>query len=190
MPDVSSADITSGELAQLLDRERIQQLLQSFCDAVGIGAAIIDMKGEVFVGVNWQRICTDFHRTHPETLARCVDSDTTLATQLKEGQKYSIYQCPHGLTCAASPIIINSRQVANAFVSQFLLQAADREYFLRQAEQYGFDADDYLRALEQVPIVEEDRLPAILGFLTGFAELAATIGTERARAADERSALS
>jgi len=48
--DVSSADITSGELAQLLDRERIRHLLQSFCEAVRIGAAIIDMKGEVFVG--------------------------------------------------------------------------------------------------------------------------------------------
>ena len=69
-----------------LDRGQMQQLLQNFCEAVGIAAAVIDMKGEVFVGARWQRLCTDFHRVHPETLARCIHSDTTLATQLKEGR--------------------------------------------------------------------------------------------------------
>lgn len=185
-PDASSVDTNGGELAQLLVREQIQRLLQDFCEVVGVGAAIVDTRGEVFVRARWQRICTEFHRVHPQTLARCIESDTTLAAQLKEGHKYSIYRCPQGLINAASPIIIEGRHVANAFVSQFLLQAADRDYFLRQAQQYGFDTDDYLRALEKVPIVEEDRLPAILSFLTGFAELTATIGTERARLADER----
>ncbi len=184
--DASSTTAGDLELARLLDRGQMQQLLQNFCDAVGIGAAIIDMQGEVFVGARWQRICTHFHRVHPQTLARCIESDTTLATQMKEGQNFSIYRCPQGLTDAASPIVIDGRHVANVFVGQFLLENADREYFRRQARQFEFDTEDYLNALEQVPVVQEERLPAILGFLTGFAELAATIAAERARAADER----
>jgi PAS domain S-box-containing protein len=184
--DASSATADDSELARLLDRGQMQQLLENFCDAVGIGAAIIDMRGEVFVGARWQRICTHFHRVHPETLARCIESDTTLATQMKEGQKFSIYRCPQGLTDAASPIIVDGRHLANCFVGQFLLEEADRDYFRTQAEQFGFDTEDYLQALDQVPVVREDRLPGILGFLTGFAELAATIASERARAADER----
>jgi PAS domain S-box-containing protein len=185
-PTLSAGDAGEYTLARLLDRKQMQVLLENFCDAVGIGAAIIDMQGEVFVGARWQPICTDFHRVHPETLARCIESDTKLATQMKEGQNFSIYRCPQGLTDAASPIVVDGRHVANCFVGQFLLEEADREYFRRQAKQYGFDTSDYLQALEQVPVVQEDRLPAILGFLTGFAELAATIASERARAADAR----
>ncbi len=138
-------------LDQLLDRDQMQELLQHFCDAVRIGAAIIDMKGEVFVGARWQQICTHFHRVHPETLARCIESDTTLATHLQEGQKFSLYRCPQGLTDAASPIVIGGRHVANVFIGQFLLQPADREEFRRQAERYGFDPDEYLKSLEDVP---------------------------------------
>ncbi len=184
--EAQPTDAGTPSLDQLLDRDQMQGLLQHFCDAVRIGAAIIDMKGEVFVGARWQQICTQFHRVHPETLARCIESDTTLATNLQEGQKFSLYRCPQGLTDAASPIIINGDHVANVFVGQFLLQPADREAFGRQAEQYGFEPEAYLASLDEVPIVAEDRLPAILGFLTGFAELAATVGAERARVATER----
>ena len=186
LQDKTAAQSDDYDLTSLLDREQMQELLENFCDAVGIGAAIIDMKGEVFVGARWQRICTHFHRVHSQTLARCIESDTTLATQLEEGKNFSIYRCPQGLTDAASPIVINGHHVANALVGQFLLGEADRDYFRRQAEQYGFDTDEYLKALEDVPVVQEERLPSILGFLTGFAEVAATIASERARAADER----
>jgi two-component system, sensor histidine kinase and response regulator len=175
-----------SELDDLLDRGKMEKLLQHFCDAVGIAASIVDMKGNVFVGARWQRICTRFHRVHPETLARCIESDTVLSTHLEEGKNFSLYTCPQGLTNAASPILIHGRHMANVFAGQFLLQAPDESAFRRQAEVYGFDTEDYLRALRDVPIIREDHLPAILGFLTGFAELAATLGDERLAAQEEQ----
>ncbi len=44
--------------------EKIQPLLDSFCDSVGIASAIIDLEGAVFIKSNWQKLCTDFYR-HP-----------------------------------------------------------------------------------------------------------------------------
>jgi two-component system, sensor histidine kinase and response regulator len=156
--------------------------LKNFCDAVGIAAAIIDLQGNVLAAARWQRICTDFHRVDKRSCARCIEGDTELAANLQEGKPFSMYRCKNGLTDAASPITIEDRHVANVFVGQFLLTEPDRTYFLRQAEEFGFEAVDYLRALDEVPIVPEEKLPAILGFLTGFAGLVASLSLERTRA--------
>ena len=44
----------------ILERMRqLQPLLDGFCDCVGVSSAIIDLKGNVIVGSNWQKICTD-----------------------------------------------------------------------------------------------------------------------------------
>jgi len=164
----------------------MQTLLEHFCDVVGIATSIVDMRGNVFVGARWERICTQFHRVHPQTLARCIESDTVLATRLEAGKRFSLYTCPQGLTNAASPVLIHGRHVANVFVGQFLLKPPDEVAFGRQSEAYGFDTEEYLQALREVPIVHEDRLPAILGFLAGFAELVATVGKERVAAQEQQ----
>jgi len=166
----------------LFDRRQMQLLLQNFCDAVEIGAAIIDKKGKVFIGARWQRICTDFHRIHPDTIGRCIESETLLTAKMLAGQSCFIHTCPLGLTDAASPIIIEGLHVGNVFVGQFLLRPPDMDYFCAQAEKYSFDVADYLLALLDVPIVCDEKLSNILVFLKGFAELTATIGTGRAKA--------
>ena len=166
------------ELLDLIDIEENQNLLDSFCDAVGVAAAIIDLEGNVIVGSRWQRICTDFHRVNERSCEKCIESDTQLANELQLGKRFSIYKCRNGLTDAASPIIIEGEHIANTFVGQFLLKRVDLEFFRRQASIYGFDETDYLDALFEVPILEEENLPAILDFLTNFAEMTAKMGLE------------
>ena len=162
----------------LFDRGQMQTLLQNFCDVVDICAAIIDKNGKIFVGAHWQRLCTDFHRVHPFTLEKCMESETILTAKMQAGQSCFIHTCPLGLTDAASPIIIDGQHVANVFVGQFLLRPPDMDYFCAQAEKYSFNVADYLVALLDVPIVCDEKLSRILTFLKGFAELAATMGKE------------
>lgn len=69
-------------LAELINIDESRRLLESFCEAVGIGAAIIDLEGNILIGVRWQQICTDFHRVNEATCKRCIESDTELANQL------------------------------------------------------------------------------------------------------------
>ena len=166
-------------LGELLDLGQLQVLLDSFCDAVGIAAALIDLEGRVLVGARWQRICTHFHRVHPQALERCIESDTVLANLLQEGKRFTFYQCRNGLTDAAAPVVIAGRQMANIFVGQFLLEPADEPHFRRQAAEFGFEEAAYLDALRQVPVVPREKLPAILEFLSSFARLTASVGLER-----------
>jgi ligand-binding sensor protein len=169
-------------LTELIDIGQMEPVLADFCNAMGIASAIVDLEGNVLTSARWQRICTDFHRTDARARARCVESDTELAANLEEGRSFSIYHCKNGLTDAASPIIIEGRHVANFFVGQFLTQAPNRDYFKHQARKFGFDVADYLDALDMVPIISPEKLPAILGFLTGFTNIVASLGVERIRA--------
>ncbi len=185
----SDAEEESYNLTYLLPLDQMQWLLDSFCDAVGVASAIIDLAGQVLVSARWQHICTDFHRVNVMTCARCIESDTILASQPLEGEHFSVYQCRNGLVDAAAPIIIEGRHVANAFVGQFLLEPPDPTFFHQQAQEYGFDETAYLEALAEVPIVPRYKLPAILSFLSSFARLVTLMGLERLRGAKAQAAL-
>jgi len=166
-------------LSSLIDQEQMQALFDSYCDAIGIASAIIDLKGNVFVAARWQQVCTDFHRRNDLTCARCIKSDIVLASDLKAGEECTIYTCENGLTDAASPIIINGNHVANVFIGQFFLAPPDFEFFKKQAKDFGFDEYDYIKAIKQVPIISETKIPAILRFMVNCANTIALLSMER-----------
>jgi len=168
-------------LETLINLNEFKELMHGFCESVGVASAIIDLDGVTLVQSHWQRLCMDFHRVNETTRRRCIESDTELSLRLKEGSKFTMYQCLNGLTDAASPIVIDGRHVANVFVGQFLLQPPPEDFFRRQAAQYGFDEKAYLEALREVPIISQEKLPAIVNYLTGFAVLVGTMGLERFR---------
>ena len=161
------------KIQEIIDVSANQTLLDNFCDSVGIAAAIIDLEGTIVIGSRWQSICTDFHRKNPRSNQKCVESDTTIANRLNDGEKFSLYQCRNGLYDAASPIIVQNRHIANAFVGQFLIAPPDIAYFKDQATTYGFDETSYLQALAEVPVIEETEVRKIVSFLVSYAEMLA-----------------
>ncbi|NWH04852.1 response regulator [Desulfobacter latus] len=169
-------------LTEVIDIEQLKPVLEDFCNIMRISSAIVDLKGNVLVSASRQRICTNFHHIDARRCYRCVESDTELAANLGKGKPFSIYHCKNGLTNAASPIIIEGRHVANLFVGQFLTEAPNMNYFKQQARKFGFDVADYMRALDYVPIISQDKLLTILRFLTGFANIAVFLGIERIKA--------
>jgi ligand-binding sensor protein len=179
-------DVSAGEqelkLADLVDLDELQHLFASFCESVGIAAAIIDLDAKVLASSRWQRACTDFHRVNPDSCARCIESDTELSLKLQDGQDYTMYMCKNGMTDCASPIIVEGRHLANVFIGQFHLGPPDLEFFRQQARQFGYPEAEYLQAIAEAPVADEKRLPAILGFLTGFARMVSTMSLDKRRA--------
>ena len=170
-----------NELAELIDFSQLNQVFNDFLEVVGLPVAIIDLKAHVLASSRWQRLCMAFHRSNPGTYARCIESDLSLSSAMRQGRDYAIYRCRNGLTDCAAPIVIEGRHIANLFIGQFLLAAPDLDFFKRQAAEFGFDEADYLRALAEVPVISEDKLPAILRFLTGFANWVATMSLGQRR---------
>ena len=167
--------------AELIDVYNMRGLLDSFCEAVGVASAIIDLDGVVIVESNWQRMCTEFHRANEVTCARCIESDTVLANRLNEAVEHAIYTCKNGLTDAAAPIVLDREHIANFFVGQFFLTEPDTEFFRKQGREFGFDEEEYLRAMREIPIISEDRLGPILNYLSQFARTLAELGLKEMR---------
>ncbi|MBF0423112.1 MAG: PAS domain S-box protein, partial [Magnetococcales bacterium] len=102
-----------------------QQILDSFCKALGISAAIFNPQGRVLLQARGGcRICSDFHWLHERSLAHCRESETRLAGRLTSGTGFAIDTCRNGLTDAAAPLLIAGRHVANVHVGPFLTAAA------------------------------------------------------------------
>lgn len=157
------------DIANIIDFSQLNQVFDDFLDVVGLPVALIDLSGHVLASSRWQRLCMDFHRTHPGTCARCIESDISLSKEMNLGRNYSIYRCRNGLTDCASPIVVEGQHIANLFIGQFLLEPPNLDYFRKQAAEFGFDESDYLDALADVPVIDEAKLPSILRFLMGFA---------------------
>ncbi len=183
-----NSDIGDIKLINRFDMDALKHVFESFCDSVGVASAIIDLDGNIIISANWQRICTDFHRVNENSCLRCIKSDTELANLLKERKKYSLYKCQNSMTDAASPIIIEGHHVANAFIGQFHTSDPDEKVFHAQAIEFGFDEEDYLRALHEAPIISEEKLPSILNFLTSIAEVSGIMYLDKSRA--EKTSLS
>ncbi len=169
--------LDAGEV--LAKMKKLKGLIESFCESVGVAAAIIDLRGEVLVAARWQRICTQFHRAHPNTLKKCIECDTQITGQILDGQHYSFYTCKNGLTDMASPIVVCGVHVANFFVGQFFLDRPDQSFFIEQAARYGFPREEYLAAMAEVPILDRRRLDPIMRFLSEFTTLLGTMGVQQ-----------
>lgn len=159
----------TSKLVAALDFSRLSALFENFLQVVNVPIALVDLRGKVLASSRWQRACIQFHRQAEQTLQRCLESDRELALQLEQGKNYSIYRCRNGLTDCATPIILDGEHIANLFIGQFLLQEPDLNYFTEQATRAGFNKDDYLAALAEVPIVDEAKLPAMLNMLASLA---------------------
>ncbi len=80
--------MTNQSFVQLVDIDQIRLLLEAQYKITGILSAILDTDENVLVAVGWQDICTRFHRIHPDTRARCRESDAHIKAHLydfKEG---------------------------------------------------------------------------------------------------------
>ena len=167
------------QIEEIINIEQLDRLMSKFIAYAGIGTAILDLKGNVLQAAGWQDICTKFHRLNSETCKRCIESDVALANELKKGQKYNIYKCLNGMVDVAVPIYINNEHVLNLFIGQVLISKPDIKFFKSQAEKYGFNEGEYLKALSKVAIVPENEIKKISEFLIEIATYIGEAGYDR-----------
>ncbi len=147
--DTDPGDI---ELADVLDVETVQRLMDKHYKLTHIGMAIVDLKGDPLVMTGWQEICLKFHRVHPETAKNCQESDRFFSRNVEQG-RFNLYKCKNNMWDIATPIFIGEKQLGNLFFGQFFFddEAVDEDFFREQARRYGFDEERYIAALKKVP---------------------------------------
>jgi PAS domain S-box-containing protein len=167
-------------LSDLLDLSSIQKMADAHYRAAGMPIGIIDATdGAILVGAGWQDICVKFHRANPLSLQRCRESDNYIKDHLAQGEACS-YKCKNGLWDIGMPIVVAGRHLATMFLGQFFYEeeVPDREFFTRQAFRYGFNPNDYLAALERVPVFSREKVDYILEYDKALANFIADIAEQ------------
>jgi PAS domain S-box-containing protein len=176
-------------ISDLIDMDAVQRLTDLFYKVTGMVSAVLDLDGVILTGAGWQGLCTDFHRVHPQTKQRCIESDTVIANQIAAGQKFTVYRCKNGLIDAATPITIGGEHVANFFTGQFFFEPPDGEYFREQARSCGFDEDAYMEAVLRIPVIEEATLQPFLEYFSEFAAMLGDMGLKQMRQVEATASL-
>lgn len=173
----SEADQEAIPLARMIDVVVVQRLMDDFHRLTNIPMAVLDLQGRVLVGVGWQRICTDFHRRHRPTCEHCIESDTTLTAGTPLGE-FKLYKCLNGMWDVATPLYVGGEHVGNVFTGQFFFddEEVDRVAFRRRAREHGFDEQEYLAALAEVPRFSREEIDAALSFLLNLARTLSNLG--------------
>ncbi|MEI7883833.1 MAG: PocR ligand-binding domain-containing protein [Clostridia bacterium] len=176
----------SPSLQELLDLEKISELLEQFYLATGLANAILDLHGNILFGIGWKSICTEFHRKNSISAARCLRSDTFLANKLLQKEKYAVYTCENGMVDAATPIIIADIHIANLFIGQFFFETPQQDFFRKQAAELGFKQEEYLTALADCKVYSKEN---IFHYLDFFSSLTSMLGESALKTIQQRATL-
>lgn len=160
------------ELADILDVPSIQSLMDDLYELTHITIALVDLKGNVPAISGRQEICTKFHRVHPETCKHCVESDTKLSLGVAPGE-FKMYRCKNNMWDVATPLIVDGQHIGNIFSGHFFFEDEPLEYdlFRSQARKYGFDEDEYIKALEKVPRLSREAVNKNMSFFMKLANM-------------------
>lgn len=163
---------TNLEFSDIIDAPAIQSLMNDFYKLAHIPIGIIDLKGKILVSVGWQSICTEFHRVHPETSKHCVESDMNLSAGVSSGE-FKLYKCKNNMWDIVTPIMVGGKHLGNIFLGQFFFEdeLVDYEFYRSQARKYGFNEDEYLKALEKVPRLRKQDVDKIMAFFMKFGNM-------------------
>lgn len=167
------------KFSEIVNIDDLERLCEDFTSMTGMVTAIIDLDGNILFATGWQDICTRFHRANPITAARCRESDTELSGKVKKNEGVTVYKCKNGLIDVAVPIKVRGIHVANFFTGQFFLDPPDQDYFIQQAEDFGFDKDAYLKALSKVPVLSQEAVDSAMAFFSHLARLFGEMGLAR-----------
>ncbi|MDD3573952.1 MAG: PocR ligand-binding domain-containing protein [Methanospirillum sp.] len=177
-------DIETLSLSDIIDVTEIQQLMDYFYSLTNIGVGIVDINGNVLVKTGWRDICTKFHRVHPETCKQCIESDTQLSSGVAPGT-FKLYRCRNNMWDMATPIMLGGAHLGNLFLGQFFFddEEIDYSFFSKQARKYGFDEEEYIQALKQVPRWSRESIDAVMQFYTNLVSLISKVSWANIRLA-------
>jgi len=165
-------EVANLELAEIIDTQAIQSLMDDFYKLVHIPMGLNDLKGNILVGVGWQDICTKFHRVHPGACKHCVESNIKLSAGVAPGE-FKMYKCKNNMWDIVTPIIVGGQHVGDIYAGQFFFEdePLDYELFRSQARQYGFNEKEYIAALEKVPRLSREAVDTGMAFFMTFANM-------------------
>ncbi|OGT99969.1 MAG: hypothetical protein A2X80_05550 [Geobacteraceae bacterium GWB2_52_12] len=181
--------MTEYTFDQLIDLAQVRRLLESHHRLSGMAYGLFDSAENNLIAVGWQEICVRFHRVNSVTATRCRAANAyLLRARLPDfEEEYLEHHCGNGMVDVAMPIVISGKHQATFYAGQFFYDddRPDTAFFRRQAEELGFDGEDYLAALERVPMFSREYVRDNIRFLGNMVNVLSEMGLKNLRFAEE-----
>lgn len=159
-------------LQDLIDINRLQAFIDSFSGVSGIPTAILCRDGSLLASSGWSDVCVSFYRANEKSLQSCMDSNATVISRLQqEGNGIIRYTCPHGFMKAAYALMVDGEQLGTLLTGQILLQPPDEGEFRSCARSLGFEEEEYMAALRNVPVITSQQMDKNLDCLQKLTDL-------------------
>lgn len=160
-------------LAELLDVEGLQRLLDSFHELTGISVAVVDLNGTILFSSIRPLLCTQFYDAQTGVANTC-----RLNRALQQNPEISmgnnqIRRCPHGLLDALEPLMVEGERIGALLIGQVFAEPPDLEFYRSEALRNGFDVECFLEALQSVPVVNPAHFERALRHMVSLTALLA-----------------
>lgn len=157
--------------------EELQTIQDLFADATGVASIITHLDGTpITKPSNFCRLCESIVRQTPKGCKNCMKSDAVLAAQ--SNSLPSVQTCTSvGLMESSTQIIVHGVPVANWIIGQVRTSELDKTRMERYAKEIGANVDDFMTALEEVPVMTKEQLFNVSKMLVFSAKQLAEKGT-------------
>jgi PAS domain S-box-containing protein len=155
-------------LLSLIEKEKLEELLDSFTEVTGVAAIITEVDGRpITKQSNFSGLCRNYSRSTAKGRRKCYDSDSYGGRETKRLKKGQIYECLNaGLLDCGAPIIVQGYHLANILCGQVLERPISTEIAVQRAHAIDIvDLDGYLEALKEIPIMSHKRLRSIVSLM-------------------------
>lgn len=167
-------------IENLIDIKKLSEIFEHFSKLTGYTVGFVKQDDrEVLISSGWTDICKTYHRGTDTSAHICAESNAELTKNLDETKKISMKQCQHGMVDGATPIIIDGEHLADLFSGQVLFEKPNMEEFKLGAQEFGYDTQKYLKALEDVKVISQMKLQEVLEFLASIAQVVAELGKDK-----------
>jgi len=138
--------------------EELQTIQDLFADATGVASIITDLDGTpITKPSNFCRLCESIVRQTQKGCKNCMKSDAVLAAE--SNSRPSVQTCTSvGLMESSTQIIVDGVPVANWIIGQVRTPELDKMRMKRYAKEIGANVDDFMDALDEVPIMTKEQL--------------------------------
>jgi PAS domain S-box-containing protein len=149
------------DFEDLLNLAEIQRMQDLFSAATGVASIITTPAGEPLTKPsNFCRLCRDIIRGTEKGRANCFCSDAVIGGRNTSGP--TIQPClSGGLWDAGASIVVGGHHIANWLIGQVRNEALDTDRLLSYARQIGADEAEFVKALDEVPVMSQERFEAV-----------------------------
>lgn len=174
------------KVTDIFDIPKLQNLMDSLYFASGISSTITDIDANILVTSGWTKICTNYHQKNIHTQFLCKESVKFSFDNFSKEKSYMCYKCKNGLIHAAAPIVIENIHIATIFLGQFLFEKPDMEKFREKAKECGFEEEEYLKTVQDIPIYTKEKLDSIMDYFLMLAKLLGEMGLSNIKALESK----